>query len=110
MNKREIAMEFIKNFCAGDVEALGSLLEDDFQLKGPLYRFDSKAAYLESLKADPLERCGFNVLNITEDDSTVSIYYEYKKSAKTIIIAQLFRFKEQRIGETLLVFDRNESV
>ena len=47
----------------------------------------------------------FGVLSITEDGNTVSIYYEYKKSAKTMTIAQLFRFKEQRIGEIILVFD-----
>ncbi len=105
MNNREVAMEFLMCFCAADVDGLGSLLAGDLQFNGPLYQFSSRDAYLDSLKNDPLEQCGYQVLSVTENEDSVSIYYNYEKSDGIITIAQLFKFKNQKIRELFLVFD-----
>ena len=105
MNKREVAMEFLRCFCAGDVNGLASLLAKDLQFKGPFHQFSSSDAYLDSLKNDPPEKCGYRVLSVTESGDSVSIYYDYEKSDGAITIAQLFKFKNQKISEVLLVFD-----
>ena len=105
MNNREVAMEFLRYFCAGDVDGLGSLLAEDLRFNGPLYQFSSRVAYLDSLRSDPLEQCSYRVLSVTESEDSVSIYYDYEKSNGTITIAQLFRFRDQKISELLLVFD-----
>ena len=68
MNNREIALEFLKCFCAGDVNSLDPLLAEDLQFNGPLYQFGSKDAYLDSLKDGPLEKCGYRILSVTESD------------------------------------------
>ncbi len=105
MNNREVAMDFVKCFCAGDVNALVPLLAADFKLNGPIFQFSSADAYLDSLKNDPPERCGYRVLSITENADSVSIYYDYEKSEQDITIAQLFKFKNQKITEIRLVFN-----
>ena len=105
MNNREIALEFPRSFCAGDVNGLYPILAEDLQFKGPFYSFSSRDAYLESFKYEPPEKCSYQVLSVTESDDGVSIYYDYEKSDRVITIAQLFRFKNGKIGELLLVFD-----
>ncbi len=104
MTNRDVAIEFVKCFCAGDVGALAPLLTPDLKLRGPFFKFDSADAYLDSLTND-LEKCGYRLLSITEGEDSVSIYYDYEKSDRIITIAQLFKFKEHKISEILLVFD-----
>lgn len=105
MNNRDVAMEFLRCFCAGDINGLVPLLAEDLQFKGPFYQFSSSDAYLDSLKNDPPEKCGYRVLNVMESGDSVSIYYDYEKSDGSITIAQLFTFKNQKTREILLVFD-----
>ena len=79
MSNREVAMEFLRCFCAGDVDGLASLLAEDFQSNGPFYNFSSAEEYLDSLRNDPPEQCGYRVLSLTEGGDSVSIYYDYEK-------------------------------
>lgn len=110
MKSKQLAIEFVKRFCEGDVEALEPLLADDFTLKGPLFQFESRAAYLDSLRSDQLERGSYRLPSVTESDDSVAVFYEYRKSEGAVTIAQLFRFKAQKISEILLVFDGREVV
>ena len=105
MNNREVAMEFLRCFCSGDVAGLARLLADDLQFKGPYHQFRSSSAYLESLRSDPPEKTSYRVLSVTQGDDSVSIYWDYQKHDRTVTIAQLFRFRKQAISEILLVFD-----
>ncbi len=105
MNNRDVTMEFLRCFCAGDINGLVPLLAEDLQFTGPFHHLSSSDAYLDSLKNDPPEKCGYRVLNVMESGDSVSIYYDYEKSDGAITIAQLFTFKNQKIREILLVFD-----
>ena len=105
MTHREVALEFLRRFCAGDVDGLTPLLAEDLRFAGPLYQFSSNDAYLETLRNDPPERCGYRVLSVTESDDSVSIYYDYEKRDGAITVSQLFKFRDDKIGELLLVFD-----
>jgi len=105
MNNRDTALEFLRCFCAVDLAGLAPLLAEDLRLRGPLYSFDSRNSYLDSLKNDPPEKCTYQVLSVTEGKDCVSIYYDYEKHDRTLTIAQLFRFENQKISEMLLVFD-----
>lgn len=100
-----MAIEFVRGFCAGDVEALVPLLAEDFRFSGPFFQFNSADAYLDTLRSDPLEAGGYKLLSVTENVDNVSIYYDYEKSDRVLTIAQLFKFKHQKICETLVVFD-----
>jgi len=105
MNNRDIALEFLRCFCAGDVAGLAPLLAENLSLRGPLYRFDSRDSYLDNLNNDQPDKCAYQVLSVTESRDCVSIYYDYEKTDRTLTIAQLFRFENQRISQILLVFD-----
>ena len=105
MDRVEIAKEFIKRFCRGDVEGLEELLHEALRFQGPLFRFNSRSDYLESLRRDPPKKSQFRVLSVTENEEEVSIYYEYGKENGFLTIAQLFRFENDKISEILLVFD-----
>ena len=102
---REAALEFLRRFCAGDVEGLHPLLDEDLQFKGPFHSFTSRDGYLDSLRSDPPEKCGFRVLSLTENEDSVAIFYDYQKVDSTLTIAQLCRFRGEKISEILLVLD-----
>ena len=109
MSNRERALEFVKRFAAGDVAGLEPLLSEDLRLAGPFLQVDSRTAYLEVLRHDPPEPCGVRFLSVTESGDAVAVFYEYEKRDGTLTIAQLFRFYDQRIAETRLVFDGQKS-
>ncbi|MEE9166865.1 MAG: hypothetical protein V3U24_05310 [Candidatus Neomarinimicrobiota bacterium] len=108
MNNREVALEFVKSFCAGDINELAPLLANDLKFKGPLFQFESSVAYMRSLQEDPPEKSGYRLLSVTESNDSVSIFYEYQKREGPITIAQSFRIANRKISEILLVFDTRE--
>ena len=105
LNNREVAIEFVRGFCAGDVAALVPLLAEDFRFSGPFFQFDSPGSYLDALRSDPPEAARYKLLSVTESADSVSIYYDYEKSDRVLTVAQLFKFKNQKICEMLVVFD-----
>ncbi len=105
MSAREVAMEFLRCFCAGDIEGLAPLLASDLEFKGPFHQFSSSESYLACLRSDPPEKCSFRVISVTEGGDSVSVFYDYEKADETITIAQLFRIDNQGIRELHVVFD-----
>ena len=100
----QTAMEFVSRFAAGDVDGLGSLLAEPFHLKGPLFEFHSKQAYLDSLAGD-VEEAVSRIVAITDDGERVLVVYEYRKRDTTITISQLLTFIDGKVADTLLAFD-----
>ena len=105
MTKREVVQEFLRCFCSADVDALEPLLAEDLQFSGPYHHFGSRYAYIQSLREDPPEKCGYRVLAMAESGDDVCVFYDYKKIGKPITVAQLCKFKDRKISEILLVFD-----
>lgn len=100
----ESALAFVARFAAGDLDGLGSLLGDAFHLNGPLFEFHSKEQYLGSL-VDDVQEAASEMLGVTEDGERVMVVYEYRKAEATIMISQLFTFRDGPIEDTLLAFD-----
>ena len=109
MDNREVAIEFTRCFCGGDVDGLARLLVDDLRFKGPYHQFGSSAAYLAAVRADPPEESSYRVHSVTEGQEEVSVYWEYQKRDGALTLAQLFGFRDGLISEILLVFDARES-
>lgn len=105
MGNQDIALKYIKSFCNANINALEPLLAADLRFTGPFRTFKSAEDYLESLRKDPPEKCQYNILSITEGEESVVLFYEYQKPECTILIAQLFKIDNQKIRETVLVFD-----
>ena len=98
-------MRYLEAFCAGDIDELGSLLAPDLRFVGPFHEFDSSAAYLECLAADPPAECSYHVLSRMEKGDSAAVFYEYVKPQRSTTIAQLFRVRNGRISEILVIFD-----
>lgn len=105
MTKRDVALAYVQAFCAGDLDRLETLFTPDLKFEGTFHTYRSRAAYMESLRSDPPERAGFDVRSVTEDEESVAIFYAYQKPDRTLTLAQLFKVKDRRICEVLLVFD-----
>ncbi len=105
MGHQAVVNDYLECFCSGDVDGVAATLGDEFRLRGPLFEFDSREEYLQSLRDDALEKVPYSVLESTAGDDTVSVIYEYQKTSGSITIAQFFRLKNEKIVETMLVFD-----
>ena len=98
-------MEYLRCFCAGDIDGLEPLLATDLRFTGTFHAYGSASEYLNALRRDPPEQCGYRVMSVTEDQRSVAVFYEYMKSDRVKQMAQLFRFKDEKIHEVMLVFD-----
>ncbi len=101
MDSEILAKSFVECFCKADVEGIDSLLSIQFNLKGPLLEFDSKQEYIDSLngnlEADPEAK----IFSVIGNANEATAFYKYRGN----LIGQLFRCKEGKIYETVLVFD-----
>jgi len=79
MTNREIALEYIRHFCAGDIEGLEPLLASNLTFTGTFHSFGSANEYLASLRNDPPGKCQYSILSVTENSDSVAVFYEYEK-------------------------------
>jgi hypothetical protein len=105
MTNQEVVLAYIRRFCVGDIDGMEPLIAPDLRFDGTFHQYLSRAAYLDSLRNDPPEKCGYEVISLTEGGDNVAVFYNYKKPDRVIKIAQLFKIKNQKISEVLLVFD-----
>lgn len=102
MDSKSLATAFIDAFCQAELPVLESLLATDFRLRGPLYSFNSREAYLNALDgnldADPQAE----ILSVVAERNEAAAFFRYQGN----IIGQLFHCAGGKIQETLLVFDR----
>jgi ketosteroid isomerase-like protein len=53
MTNRDIALEYLRCFCAGDIDGLVPLLATDLSFKGTFHTYGSASEYVDSLRSDP---------------------------------------------------------
>lgn len=105
MNNKDIALEYLRCFCTGDIKGMEPLLAPELHFAGTFHTFASAGEYLASLRNDPPEKSDYKILSVTENENSVAVFYEYQKPKQAITIAQLFKIRQQKIYEILLVFD-----
>jgi hypothetical protein len=71
------------------------------RLKGPLFEFNSKQGYMDSLKGNLDLDPEAEILSVIGNADEAAAFYIYKGK----LIGQLFRCNEGKIVETVLVFD-----
>ena len=102
MTNQEIAKEYIKCFCDSDIDGLEPLLATDLKFIGTFYTYHSRAEYLEDLREDPPEKCGYKMLSMTENDDSIAVFYEYHK----LPAYQNTRFRQDHNGLALSSYRR----
>ena len=105
MTKKDVVLEYLKAFCSADLNHLKAVMADKFHLKGPFYEFHSRENYISSLKGNLAPNCTFEIIRLMEEGQDVSVFYHYIKPDTTVHIAQLFRLSNDKISETILIFD-----
>ncbi len=110
MGHGETSLEFLRAFCAGEIDVINSLLTDDFRFEGPLYVCDTRTEYIRSLRGDPPESDStFEVERMFENGEDVCLLYRYRKPQKSLRIAQWNHFRGDKIERMVLIFDSRES-
>jgi hypothetical protein len=104
MDSKSLAISFVKYFCNADLAGIDLLLSTQFKLTGPLYEFNSKQNYLDSLEGNLDPDPDSVILSVTGNEDESAAFYTYKGN----VIGQLFRCQEGKIFETLLVFDADK--
>ncbi|MDH5178952.1 MAG: nuclear transport factor 2 family protein [Gammaproteobacteria bacterium] len=84
---------------------MADLLADGLVFEGPLYQFDSKQAYLDSLRADPPVGLDYRILDEFVREDVVCIIYQFIKPGMTTTMAQTFSVVDDKITAIRLVFD-----
>ena len=92
---------FVECFCKADLEGIDSILSMQFSLEGPLFRFDSKQEYMDSLNGNLVADPEAEILSVTGNADEAAVFYNYRGN----LIGQLFRCNDGKIYETVLVFD-----
>ncbi len=105
MSNRDVAVSFVQAFCYGDINALEAVLAEEFSLRGPLFDFHSKSDYIESLRADGMDRGECEILGMVGANEVVAVFYSYRKPTSVTTVAQMFWFVDGQISKTLLEFD-----
>jgi hypothetical protein len=102
----KLAMTYMEILFSGkNLERLRPILADDFLFCGPFYQFDSADAYIKSLQSDPPKKFEYKITGSFGGDSSVCLFFQFKKPGVSIPMAQMFEVKEGKISEILLVFD-----
>ncbi len=109
MSNRDVVLEYLTCFCQGDISGVEAVLALDFQLTGPLNTFQSRNKYIQSLREDPPKPSRYEILEIAESETGISVFYEYHKPSGCLTIAQFFKLRGEKICEILLVFDAKSS-
>jgi hypothetical protein len=110
MTNQEIALEYLRCFCTGDIDGLEPLLDAKLHFSGTLHTYHSASEYIESLRNDPPEANNYKLISVTENCRHVALFYEYQKPDLTIQIAQLFNIENKKIYDILLIFDASSFV
>ena len=92
-------------FSGGDVDASTPLFAPDLTFSGPFYEYDSAAAYIDALRADPMENAHYEIIRAYEDASSACLVYRFTKPGISTPTAQFFEVSNGKISKILLVFD-----
>ena len=73
MTNRDIVLEYLTCFYEGDISGVTAVLVLDFQLTGPLYTFQFRDEYIQSLWEDPPKPSLYKILEIAESEAGISV-------------------------------------
>ena len=88
-----------------DTGALSVLLAENFTFTGPLYQFDNAATFLETLRSNPPEGFGFELIQTFENGNDVCLLFEFTKPGVSTPMAQVFHISANKISQIRLIFD-----
>ena len=102
---RELALAYVKRFCAADLDGLAHLLARDLEFVGPYLRCRTVADYLSHLRSDPPELAEFEIvaMQLLAADA-IGIEWHYRKPGDSVLLRQHFTVRNGRITKIRLEF------
>lgn len=102
MNKRDIAISFLRNAASGKLDEAYSLVSQNFRHHNPYFKGDAaslKAGMAEAHKKFPDTK--LEVQRVFEDDDLVAVHSRVQHAPNTLQITavHIFRFEGDRIAE-----------
>lgn len=105
----DAALKYMDIFYSGrELARLYEIMADELKFEGPFFHFDSARNYIESLRSDPPLGCEYKILHAFENGQTVNLIYQFSKPNISTPMSQLFKVRDGKITEVLLIFDTGQ--
>ncbi|MDF1822659.1 MAG: nuclear transport factor 2 family protein [Alcanivoracaceae bacterium] len=105
MTEQELACAYVRAFSEGDLDGLAAVLTEDFCIRGPLYTFTDRAAFLQRLRELNAPKAAFDIVHCQGGNNSASVFFHYRLGALELLMAMHLQIRDGRISEALLVFD-----
>jgi hypothetical protein len=107
MKPLDLAQQYMAAFFGHQpLESMEAILAPDLHFAGPFHKFNSAAAYMDSLKNDPPANVTYSILHTYENATSACLIYEFCKPGVRTCMAQTFEIKNKKISKIVLIFDR----
>lgn len=105
MTAEQLARDYVRSFCAGDLPALEALLAEDFHIEGPLYTFNDRDSFLARLRALNAPVAEYQISHCVADGNNASVFFLYRLGKLSLLMAMHLGIRDNCISHALLVFD-----
>ncbi|MCG7945380.1 MAG: hypothetical protein N0C84_03450 [Candidatus Thiodiazotropha taylori] len=109
MKPIELVEQYMEIFFESkEFDSLRSIFSENLDFEGPLFKSNSAAEYIASLKSSPPVDVGYEMLAEFNTDTSVCLIYRFIKNGKSTLMAQTFWFVSGRINKIRLIFNPQE--
>lgn len=111
MTPAQLAQAYVRCFCEAELEALETLLSEDFSIAGPLYTFNDRSSFMARLRTLKAPPASWQIRHCIAEDSTAgneanaSVFFDYRLGKIELLMAMNLSIRNGQIHEALLVFD-----
>jgi ketosteroid isomerase-like protein len=107
---RDTVRAYHEAWTAGDIEAAGRHLADDFNTRAPVGTYDTKDEYLVGLKRFRGLVTGLDLISELYGDGEATLIYDVHTDtpAGTLPTAEHFEVAGDKIASTMLIFDATD--
>lgn len=105
MDAQALAKEYVRCFCHGDLSGMSAILAEDFHIRGPLYEFNSRQAFIDRLASLNAPTAEYDVLSCIACIDEACVFFRYQLGKLDLTMAMQFLCAGNRIRSALLVFD-----
>jgi ketosteroid isomerase-like protein len=105
---RELLLRYLDAFCAGDVDAVASLLAEDAVFSGPFVPDASRERYVAALRADPPEAASYEMHQLIADETGAAAFFRYDKRGARVNMALFVVAGGGKLTRLRLLFDPRE--
>ena len=79
-----------------------------FIFKGPFFKFNSAKDYIDSLLEAPPKDMSYKIIESFENENSACLIYSFTKGNVKSKMSQLFKVKDEKISEIILIFNTKD--